>query len=56
MNDWNANSISEYSHKDITLLTTKEGEYIGYNLEFYWESRYSIRIYEDEYFLKIESV
>ena len=47
MGDWNANTISEYSHKDMPWLATKEGGYIGYNLAFYREPPYSVRIYDD---------
>jgi uncharacterized phage-associated protein len=48
MSDWNANKISDYSHKDMPWLATKEGEYISYNLAFYRESPYSVRVYDDE--------
>jgi len=47
MGDWNANTISEYSHKDMPWLATKDGGNIGYNLAFYRESPYSVRIYDD---------
>lgn len=48
MSDWNANKISNYSHKDMPWLATKEGDFISYNLVFYRESPYSIRGYDDE--------
>lgn len=48
LSDWNANKISEYSHKDIPWLATKENEFISYNLAFYRELPYSVRVYEDE--------
>jgi uncharacterized phage-associated protein len=47
VSDWNANTISEYSHKDMPWLATKEGGIIDYNLAFYRESPYSVRIYDD---------
>ena len=47
MSDWNANQISEYSHKDMPWMATDDGGYIGYNLAFYRESPYSVRIYDD---------
>jgi len=47
MSDWNATHISEYSHKDMPWLATKEGGYIGYNLAFYREYPYSVRVYDD---------
>jgi len=47
MSDWNANQISEYSHKDMPWLATEDGGNIGYNLAFYRESPYSVRIYDD---------
>ena len=48
MSDWNANKISEYSHKDIPWLATNDSDYISYNLVFYRELPYSVRVYEDE--------
>ncbi|MDR0295989.1 MAG: DUF4065 domain-containing protein [Prevotellaceae bacterium] len=49
MSDWNANQISEYSHKDMPWRATDEGNYIGYNLVFYRRPPFSVRIYpEDE--------
>jgi transcriptional regulator with XRE-family HTH domain len=48
MSDWNANMISDYSHKDIPWLATDEGDYISYNLAFYRELPYSVRVYDDE--------
>ena len=47
MSDWNANQISEYSHKDLPWMATKDSGYINYNLAFYRESPYSVRIYDD---------
>ena len=47
MGDWNANQISEYSHKDMPWMAAKEGKDISYNLAFYRESPYSVRIYDD---------
>jgi transcriptional regulator with XRE-family HTH domain len=48
MSDWNANMISDYSHKDMPWLATNEGDYISYNLVFYREMPYSVRVYDDE--------
>ena len=48
MGDWNANKISEYSHKDMPWMATEENGDIDYNLAFYREFPYSIRIYDDE--------
>ncbi|GHT38700.1 hypothetical protein FACS189437_00130 [Bacteroidia bacterium] len=48
MSDWNANKISEYSHKDMPWMATENGDYIGYNLAFYRELPYSVRQYNDE--------
>ncbi|HOB26902.1 MAG TPA: DUF4065 domain-containing protein [Bacteroidales bacterium] len=45
--DWNANKISEYSHGDIPYVATKEGEVIDYELVFYREPPYSVRIYDE---------
>jgi uncharacterized phage-associated protein len=49
MSDWNANKISEYSHKDKPWKATEDGDYISYNLSFYRRPPFSIREYpEDE--------
>jgi transcriptional regulator with XRE-family HTH domain len=48
MGDWNANKISDYSHKDMPWLATDEGDDISYNLAFYRELPYSVRVYEDD--------
>lgn len=48
MSDWNANKISEYSHKDMPWLATTDGDYISYNLVFYRELPYAVRVYEEK--------
>jgi len=48
MSDWSAASISNYSHKDMPWLASKEGEEIGYELVFYREAPFSVRNYGDE--------
>ena len=49
MSDWNANQISEYSHRDKPWKATDDGDYIGYNLVFYRRPPFSVRVYpEDE--------
>ena len=48
MGDWSATMISEYSHKDMPWLASKEGEEINYNLAFYRENPYSVRVYNEE--------
>ena len=48
MSDWSANKISEYSHKDMPWLATNDSDYISYNLAFYRELPYSVRVYEEE--------
>ena len=48
MSDWSAASISQYSHKDLPLLATKEGEVINYELAFYREAPFSVRNYGEE--------
>ncbi len=46
--DWSAVAISNYSHKDMPWLATKEGEEIDYELAFYREVPFSVRNYVDE--------
>jgi transcriptional regulator with XRE-family HTH domain len=48
MGDWNANRISEYSHKDKPWHATDDGDYISYNLVFYRRPPFSVRIYPDD--------
>jgi transcriptional regulator with XRE-family HTH domain len=46
--DWSASKISEYSHKDMPWLASKEGEIIDYELAFYREFPYSARNYTED--------
>jgi transcriptional regulator with XRE-family HTH domain len=48
MSDWNASKISEYSHHDMPWIATKDSAYIRYNLAFYREPPYTVRVYEDD--------
>lgn len=48
MSDWSASAISAYSHKDMPWLATGEGDTISYNLAFYRELPYSVRVYEED--------
>jgi transcriptional regulator with XRE-family HTH domain len=48
MSDWSASAISNYSHKDIPWLASKEGEEIYYELAFYRDSPFSVRNYGSE--------
>ena len=46
--NWSASAISEYSHQDMPWKATKNGEIIDYELCFYREPPFSVRIYNDE--------
>lgn len=48
MSDWSAAAISDYSHKDLPWQVTEEGKDISYELAFYRELPYSVRIYQEE--------
>jgi transcriptional regulator with XRE-family HTH domain len=48
MCDWTATMISDYSHKDLPWEVTDEGKDISYELAFYRELPYSVRVYNDE--------
>lgn len=48
MSDWSATAISNYSHKDMPWLASKEGEEINYELAFYRDAPYSVRNYGDD--------
>ena len=47
MSDWSAVAISDYSHKDIPWLASKEGAEINYELAFYRDAPFSVRNYDD---------
>jgi len=47
MSDWSAAAISNYSHKDMPWLASKEGEEISYELAFYRDAPFSVRNYGD---------
>jgi uncharacterized phage-associated protein len=48
MSDWSAAAISQYSHKDMPWIASKEGEIINYELAFYREAPFSVRNYGEE--------
>lgn len=48
MSDWSATAISNYSHKDMPWLASRDGEIIHYELAFYREAPFSVRNYGDE--------
>lgn len=45
--DWSASAISDYSHKDMPWLASKDGEVIDYELAFYRGHPYSARTYDE---------
>jgi len=47
MSDWSASSISNYSHKDMPWLATKDGEEINYELAFYRDAPFTVRNYQE---------
>lgn len=47
MSDWSATAISNYSHKDLPWEVTDEGMDIHYELAFYRELPYSVRVYDE---------
>jgi len=48
MSDWSASAVSNYSHKDIPWMVTKDGEEINYELAFYREAPFSVRNYDED--------
>lgn len=48
MSDWSAAAISNYSHKDMPWLASREGEEINYELAFYRDAPFSVRNYGEE--------
>ena len=47
LSDWKATAISDYSHKDLPWEATEEGKEINYELAFYRELPYSVRVYDE---------
>jgi transcriptional regulator with XRE-family HTH domain len=47
LSDWSATAISNYSHKDMPWLASKEGEEINYEFVFYREAPFTVRNYEE---------
>jgi len=47
MSDWSAAAISNYSHHDLPWEVTDEGKEISYELAFYREHPYSVRVYDE---------
>ena len=47
MSNWSAAMISDYSHKDMPWEITDEGKDINYELAFYRELPYSVRVYDE---------
>lgn len=48
MSDWSQSLFSQYVNSDMPLKASKNGEMISYELVFYRDIPYSVRIYEDE--------
>lgn len=48
MSDWSATAISDYSHKDLPWEATEEGKVISYELAFYRDLPYSVRVYDED--------
>lgn len=48
MSDWSASAVSNYSHKDIPWMASKDGEDIDYELAFYREPPFSVRNYSED--------
>jgi len=48
MGNWDATTISDYSHKDKPWRATADNDYISYNLVFYRRPPFSVRIYLDD--------
>lgn len=46
ISDWSAAAVSDYSHKDLPWLASKDGEDINYELAFYREQPFSVRNYD----------
>ncbi len=44
--DWSTLAITDYAHKDLPWIVSKEGEAIDYELALYREMPYSVRNYE----------
>jgi hypothetical protein len=45
MGDWTDTKITDYSHKDLPWKVTESGKTVNYDLAFYREILYSVRVY-----------
>jgi transcriptional regulator with XRE-family HTH domain len=48
LGDWSVSALNNYSQKDMPWLATKDGELIAYELVFYREFPFSVRMYDSE--------
>lgn len=48
MSEWSAAALSDYSHKDMPWLASKEGKELDYELVFYRDTPFSTRNYGEE--------
>lgn len=48
MGDWTSQMISDYAQNDLPYQTTDNCDFISYELAFYRELPYSVRIYQEE--------
>lgn len=46
MSDWSATAITNYAHKDMPWIASKDGQEIDYELVFYREAPFSVRNYD----------
>ncbi len=46
--DWTAKAIDTYVHLDMPLIVSKEGQDIDYELAFYRETPFSVRVYYEQ--------
>ena len=47
MSDWSSSTLTNYSHKDMPWLASKDGELMNYELVFYREAPFSVRSYDE---------
>lgn len=48
MGDWSAATISDWSHKDMPWRATMDGQDISYELAFYRELPFTVRVYDED--------
>jgi hypothetical protein len=48
MSNWSTTKLETYTQEDVPCKATKEGDILKYELVFYRDTAYSVRLYNEE--------